>query len=273
VSAGAGDAGPVTEPAAARAARALRRHAPELADLPLRELGRGLENTAFAAGELVLRVADGPDVQREAGLLEVLGSRLPLAVPVPVFADGDTGVLGYRLLPGRPLLGRTPAPGTATVLGRFLRDLHATDPDAVRRLVDEDGADPAEWLADLDGPAELLRVVRSSVPRPSALRVVAHADLGAEHLLADGTGLTGVIDWSDCAVTDPALDFARLHRDFGPAFLAEALQAYGGLPDAGPRIEFFARCAALEDLGYGLRTGRAEYAAAARRSLAWLFPA
>lgn len=273
MSAGAGDAGPVTEPAAARAARALRRHAPELADLPLRELGRGLENTAFAAGELVLRVADGPDVQREAGLLEVLGSRLPLAVPVPVFADGDTGVLGYRLLPGRPLLGRTPAPGTATVLGRFLRDLHTTDPDAVRGLVDEDGADPAEWLADLDGPAELLRVVRSSVPRPSALRVVAHADLGAEHLLADGTGLTGVIDWSDCAVTDPALDFARIHRDFGPAFLAEALQAYGGLPDAGPRIEFFARCAALEDLGYGLRTGRAEYAAAARRSLAWLFPA
>jgi aminoglycoside phosphotransferase (APT) family kinase protein len=103
--------------------------------------------------------------------------------------------------------------------------------------------------------------------------VVAHADLGAEHLLAEGTRVTGVIDWSDCTVTDPALDFARLYRDFGPAFLAEALQAYGGLLDAGPRIEFFARCAALEDLEYGLRTGRAEYAEAARRSTAWLFPA
>ncbi|MGY1763957.1 phosphotransferase family protein [Geodermatophilus sp. SYSU D00779] len=269
MSTGGGDAGP----AAARAARALRTHAPELADLPLRELGRGLDNTAFAAGELVLRVADGHDVQREAGLLGVLAPRLPLAVPVPVFADADAGVLGHRLLPGRPLLGRAPAPGTAAVLGRFLRDLHATDPDTVRAFVDEDDADPAEWLADLDGPPELLRVVRSSVPRRSTLRVVAHADLGAEHLLADGPGLTGVIDWSDCAITDPALDFARLHRDFGPAFLAETLQAYGGLPDAGPRIEFFARCAALEDLGYGLRTGRAEYAAAARRSLAWLFPA
>jgi aminoglycoside phosphotransferase (APT) family kinase protein len=269
VSAGGGDA----EPAAARAARALRTHAPELADLPLRELGHGLDNTAFTAGELVLRVADGPDVQREAGLLGVLAPRLPLAVPAPVFADADAGVLGHRLLPGRPLLGRTPAPGTAAVLGRFLRDLHATDPDTVRGFVDEDDADPAEWLADLDGPAELLRVVRSSVPRPSTLRVVAHADLGAEHLLTDGRDLTGVIDWSDCAVTDPALDFARLHRDFGPAFLAEALQAYGGLPGAGPRIEFFARCAALEDLDYGLRTGRAEYAEAARRSTAWLFPA
>jgi aminoglycoside phosphotransferase (APT) family kinase protein len=263
----------VTEPAAARAAAALRRHAPELADLPLQELGRGLDNTAFAAGELVLRVADGPDVRREAGLLELLAPRLPLAVPVPVFADGDAGVLGLRLLPGRPLLGRTPAPGTGAVLGRFLRDLHATDPDAVRAFVDVEDAEPAEWLVDLDGPTELLRVVRSSVPRPSPLRVVAHGDLGAEHLLAEGTRVTGVIDWSDCAVTDPALDLARLYRDFGPAFLAETLQAYGGLPDAGPRIEFFARCAALEDLGYGLRTGRAEYAEAARRSIAWLFPA
>ncbi|MGR6963357.1 phosphotransferase [Geodermatophilus sp. URMC 61] len=263
----------MTQPAAARAARALRTHAPELADRPLRELGRGLDNTAFAVGELVLRVADGPDVQREAGLLEFLAPRLPLAVPVPVIADGDAGVLGYRLLPGRPLLGRTPAPGTATVLGRFLRALHATDPAAVRDFVDEDDADPAEWLADLDGPDELLRVVRSNVPRPSPLRVVAHADLGAEHLLADDTCVTGVLDWSDCVVTDPAVDLARLYRDFGPAFLAEVLQAYGGLPDAGPRIVFLARCAALEDLGYGLRTGRAEYAQAARRSFAWLFPA
>ncbi|WP_175561347.1 phosphotransferase family protein [Geodermatophilus obscurus] len=261
----------MAEPSAARAVRALRRHAPELADLPLRELGHGLDNTAFVVGELVLRVAEGPDVQREAGLLAFLAPRLPLAVPVPVFADGDAGVLGHRLLPGRPLLARTPAPGTAAVLGRFLRDLHAVDPGAVRAFVDEEDADPAEWLGGLDGPAELLRVVRSSVPRSSPRRVVAHADLGAEHLLAEGTRVTGVIDWSDCAVTDPALDFARLHRDFGPAFLAEALQAYGGLPDAGPRIQFFARCAALEDLEYGLRTGRAEYAEAARRSIAWLF--
>ncbi len=84
--------------------------------------------------------------------------------------------------------------------------------------------------------------------------------------------ITGVIDWSDAAVTDPALDFARLYRDFGPAFLTAALDAYGGLPGAGPRIEFFARCAALEDLAYGLESGRAEYADAARRSFMWLFP-
>jgi hypothetical protein len=39
------------------------------------------------------------------------------------------------------------------------------------------------------------------------------------------------------------------------------------------RIEFFARCAALEDLAYARATGRTVYADAAGRSLAWLFPA
>lgn len=255
-----------------RAFRALRTHAPELAHVPVGELGRGLDNLVLIAGDLVLRVADRHRVRREARLLEVLAPRLPIPVPRTRFADDNAGVLAYPLVPGRPLLGREPSPGAAAALGRFLRDLHAVEPAAVAGLVDTDDADPAEWLEDLDGPVDLVRAVRSTAPPPSPLRVLAHADLGAEHLLDDGAAVTGVIDWSDAALTDPALDFARLYRDFGPSFLVEALRAYGGLPDAGPRIEFFARCAALEDLAYGRESDRNKYADAAERSFAWLFP-
>ena len=47
------------------------------------------------------------------------------------------------------------------------------------------------------------------------------------------------------AVTDPALDFARHYRDFGPTFLDETLRAYGrDSPAFRRRITFFARCAA-----------------------------
>ncbi|MFP5068205.1 phosphotransferase [Pseudonocardia nantongensis] len=56
----------------------------------------------------------------------------------------------------------------------------------------------------------------------------AHADLGAEHLLADGDRITGVLDWSDTAVTDPA--------------------AYGPVDAATRRrVVFFARAGAPED--------------------------
>jgi len=29
--------------------------------------------------------------------------------------------------------------------------------------------------------------------------------------------VTGIIDWSDAAIVDPAHDFGLLHRDLGPA--------------------------------------------------------
>jgi aminoglycoside phosphotransferase (APT) family kinase protein len=262
----------VDHSASLRIRRALRTHAPELAGEPLRTLGHGLDNIAFLAGDLVVRAAEDPaGLHREANLLTLLAPRLPLPVPVPRFADGE-GVLAYPLLPGRPLLGRTPAPGTARQLGGFLRVLHAIDPAEVAGLVAVEDADPGEWLAELTGPPELVRTVRATVAAAAPRRVLCHADLGAEHVLEQDGVVTGVIDWSDAALTDPALDFARLYRDFGPAFLAAALDAYGGLPGAGPRIEFFARCAALEDLAHGLESGQSAYAEAARRSFTWLFP-
>jgi aminoglycoside phosphotransferase (APT) family kinase protein len=181
-------------------------------------------------------------------------------------------VLGYPKLAGRPLLGGDPPAGIAAILGRFLRELHAIEPAAVDELVDVENADPAEWLSGLDGPADLLIVVWSTVPPPSRHRVLAHTDLGAEHILLNGATLTGILDWSDAALTDPALDFARLYRDFGPAFLDQTMRSYGGLDGARPRIEYYARCAALEDFAYGQRTSREEYAAAAERSFSWLFP-
>jgi len=254
--------------ATSRATTAVRRHSPELAG-DLRALGAGVDHAAFLAGDLVLRV--GGDPAREAGLLQVVAPRVPLPVPAPVFVDEDAGVLAYRLLPGRPLLGRSAVAGQPQTLGRFLRALHDVDPDAVAGLAPTEDADPGEWLAELTGPAELLRVLHETVPERGGRRVLAHADLGAEHLLARNGVLTGVIDWTDAAVTDPAVDFARLLRDFGPAFLHDLREAYG--PDAPPvdRIRFFARCAALEDLAYGRLPGQEAYAEAARRSLSWLF--
>ncbi|WP_238010006.1 phosphotransferase [Dactylosporangium sp. AC04546] len=249
--------------ARSRAAQALRDHAPELAGVPVTDLGSGLDNTAFLAGDLVLRVTDHDTVVREAALLGLVAPAVCLPVPAVRFADPARGVLAYPLLPGRPLLGRPAPDGLARRLGRFLGELHAIE----TTVVPVDGADPREWLADLEGPAELLAVLLGDVPEPARRLVLAHADLGAEHLLERDGAVTGVIDWTDAAVTDPALDFARLYRDFGPAFLADTLDAYGGEPPAPERVTFFARCAALEDLAFG-----GEHARAAERSLAWLFP-
>jgi aminoglycoside phosphotransferase (APT) family kinase protein len=267
----------VSETPRARAARALARHAPGHRVADLHELGSGLDHDTFVVDDLVVRVSGSVTASREADLLALVADRVPLPVPVPRFADAQLGVLAYPLLPGRSLLGRRPPPNAAADLGRFLRDLHHIDPAEVGDRAPVDPADPDAWLADLadlDSPRRLLDVVHGGRPRPARERVLAHADLGAEHILVHKGEISGVIDWADAAVTDPALDFARLHRDFGPAFLDDTLTAYGGgSPDFLARITFFARCAALEDLAYGRKRGREDYRQAAERSIAWLFPA
>jgi aminoglycoside phosphotransferase (APT) family kinase protein len=272
---GAGEASPL-----GRAVAALRDHGLGRQAAP-RPLGSGLDNAAFVAGEHIVRVAQdagaGLGVDREAGLLAVVGAAgLGIAVPEPVFVDGVRGVVCYRRLPGEPLLGRDAPPTAAVSIGRALRRLHAVDTAVVDGLVPREPGVAADWADALAGPRDLVDAVRADVPAAHTREVLGHNDLGAEHLLADGSGLTGIIDWSDAALTDPAVDFARLLRDFGPAFLAAALDAYGGSDDASddalPRIWFYARCAAIDDLEFARTTGRTAYRDNALRSLAWLFP-
>ena len=149
-----------------RAVAAVAEHAPDVHG-PWSDLGSGLDHQAFRVGDLVVRVT-GPDasaeVTREAGLLRLLAGRLSIPVPEPRFADPARGVLAYPLLPGRPLLGRTPPAGAATHLGRVLAELHAVDPAAVDVPVEV--ADPREWPAELTGPPSCCGCCRSTRRRP-----------------------------------------------------------------------------------------------------------
>jgi|SRR5215212_7393666 hypothetical protein len=85
--------------ARARATTALWIDAPELADVEVRELGRGLDNVAYIAADLVLRVGDAPSGAREAALLTF--SRATPANP------DSTAPLQRRLRRARPSVAAT----------------------------------------------------------------------------------------------------------------------------------------------------------------------
>jgi aminoglycoside phosphotransferase (APT) family kinase protein len=254
-------------------------------------LGRGLDHAAYEVdGDLVVRFGHEPgSAVREARLLAAVAEVSPLPVPRPAFADDDC--LAYPKLPGVPLLDRPAperarhAPAVAARLGDLLAALRCVDADPDLAPVDD--TPPARWLAEAAEAhagiaAEVPPAHRPAVaaflaarpPEPDPARVFSHNDLGIEHVLVDpATGrITGVIDWSDAAVVDPAYDFGLILRDLGPAALAAAVVAYGHEVSTG-RAAFYARCALIEDLAYGLRTGRAAYAAKSYRGLVWLFPA
>ncbi|MEU4831606.1 phosphotransferase [Streptosporangium sp. NPDC023615] len=265
-------------------------------------LGEGEDNSAYeVGGELVVRFAKEPDpvlraalVEREARLLAVVADVSPLPVPEPRFTDPERGCLAYPTLAGVPLLGlpgsrrAAYAGAVGTVLGGLLGALHAVPAERVDGLVEEDGTAPSEWL---DEAAELYPALAGELPAAchEAVRaflgtpppdgghrpVLSHNDLGIEHVLVDpGTGaVTGVVDWSDAALVDPAYDFGLLYRDLGPDALEAALSAYG---PSGARLReravFYGSCRVFEDLAYGIETGREVYVGKCLVATEWLFP-
>ena len=91
-------------------------------------------------------------------------------------------------------------------------------------------------------------------PAVAPAEAFCHNDLGAEHVLVDAeTGsITGVVDWTDAAIADPARDFALIYRDLGPEAFDLALAHYGQRLDsaARQRAVFYARCKLIEDVAY-----------------------
>ena len=159
-------------------------------------------------------------------------------------------------------------------------------------LVDVDDQPLAEWrdeaartYATVAGavPAAHRRPVEAFLAAPPPVEgwtnVFSHNDLGIEHVLVDpGTWtVTGVIDWSDAAIVDPAVDFGLLYRDLGPAATNAALGRYRtravDRAALAERAVFYARCGVFEDLAYGIRTGRDAYVDKSLAAMAWLYPA
>lgn len=175
------------------------------------------------------------DLEREVRLLPLLQSR-PFEVVTPrdacVVRDSDGALLAaiHRMVPGasskrRRILGRTREEHLAAI-GRFLATLHTTPHDdarehgvEVRDLWHKVSLPRIEETMALAGPVtrawlhEQIRAYEAfEAPVPVAL---VHGDLSGDHLLMDDRGrLSGVIDFADARLTDPALDFAGVLNRF-----------------------------------------------------------
>lgn len=234
------------------------------AQAPARVLARGGENTTIAVdGWIVRRNRDRHASTREVALLRAVSAASAVSVPVPLAHEVDLGALVYRQLPGTALHRR---PGPARAVPGIVEVLRALRRCASELSLPVDASTPLEWrieaLADLAWIGAGLDDDRRSVvagalvqpaPAPSPRPVPQHGDLGAEHLLVDEHGtLTGVLDWTDAAVADPAVDLGRLYRDLGPAVAWQVAVDLGDRPsgDDLARIRLRARCAWVEDRRY-----------------------
>jgi aminoglycoside 2''-phosphotransferase len=220
--------------------------------------------------EWIVRVARRPEIEAlvriEARLLEELAPLLP--VPVPRYELVAPPAFAYRKLHGAPF-----DRSLAAELGRFLAALHAVPVEQVaplgvhvddveswrevRRARVEEFRAHAVPLFDPDERAGWEAFLRGYVEDDDNFRFVptlVHGDLAPEHVLVDAGRISGVIDWTDARVGDPALDFAwPLYRLAEP----RVLDAYGGPPDErfADRARFHHVVAPLYEVLHGLERG------------------
>lgn len=91
---------------------------------------------------------------------------------------------------------------------------------------------------------------------------LVHQDLDGGHILTDYAmgAVVGIIDWGDCGLGDPALDFVGLLRGLGEGFVAEVMGCYRH-QDSGiiNRARFYGLVVPYHDIWYELKSGKVGY--------------
>lgn len=173
-------------------------------------------------GELVLRVMPTSDEQclREAAIQAAVSAAGFPAPRVHLSGGRDAG-LGFPFMIMAHVAGTTPATGFALprVLGETMAELHALDETPVAQALARAGVEAAgvrTVLADLaeriaapggDGFAGGLAWLRSREPPPGAC-AICHGDFHPRNLLMDDGKVSGLIDWTQAVLADPAFDVA-----------------------------------------------------------------
>jgi aminoglycoside 2''-phosphotransferase len=196
--------------------------------------------------------------------------------------------VGYRKLGGVALEDESITPeqlaALAPTLAAFLSELHSFPiVQAVQAGIKEHT--PSQWreryqegytdlqervfpLLDVELRAQLERLWENFLDDRAIFTfqpVLIHSDLGCEHIFCDPLRgvLTGVIDWGDATIGDPALDFVGLHHGRGQEFTERVLAHYQCTVDAAfwRRMGFYLRYGPFSELLYGAYSGSEKFIA------------
>jgi aminoglycoside phosphotransferase (APT) family kinase protein len=230
-------------------------------------------------------------LNREHKLLSGLGEWVSLPIPNYEYfhesrESSSRTFAGYRKLPGIPgdISKMVDKHGVARQLGIFLERLHTYPVDKAREAGVLEKSDlVAHWrdksreqLRRLDDPNVNRGLLRRYLENNTFLTFngamsLVHSDLWAEHILVDthSGGVSGIIDWGDTFIGDPAIDFACLYTWYGEDWLENVLTHYTIKLDAEviSRARFLATCVAIHNITLGRDVGRAQWVEAGYAAL------
>ncbi|MDV7765547.1 phosphotransferase [Peribacillus sp. CSMR9] len=218
---------------------------PEIELKEIKQLGEGFDNTVIQInGQFVFRFPRRPIavtlIQLENQLLPSIAGTFPLDIPEPIFFGKPSTLYPYPFTGYKMVKGHLPIEGTkakkaksAKRFAHFLKVVHRFPVERAKRLgVQPDGMmrldvsyrkkSLMENVSNLIklGYFEQADAVKDFVgglgelgaPQPSSL---VHGDIHIRNVLLDDEGvLTGIIDWGDVHIGNPAIDLSFLYSYF-----------------------------------------------------------
>jgi len=215
----------------------------------------------------------------EYKLLSGLGEWVTLPVPsYKYFCESHENSIwpfaGYRKLPGTG--GNTSKMvdhnRVARQLGVFLSSLHSYPVEKARDVgVSEQHDLVAHWqdrsrkqLRGLNAQKLNLDLLHHYLENDTPVSYqgspsLVHGDLWPLHILVDPSsgGVSGIIDWGDTFIGDPAVDFACLYTWYGKSWVENVLSQYTGKLDEEiiHRSRYLAACMAIHCITIGQELG------------------
>ena len=218
---------------------------PGLSPVTVEPLGAGWDNTVFRVNDRLVfrfprRTIAVDLIETELRCLPTLGARLPVPIPVAIYAGRPSPAYPWPFAGYHYIAGQRATRGSgdlawrrriAPAIAGFLKVLHGIPPADLPA-----GAIPFDTLARLDGrtrqaktesrlaflrtagfiaQVEPILAILDSAPDPPATfpLVIVHGDLHVGQLLVTDQGdLAGVIDWGDLHLGHAAVDLAVAHQ-------------------------------------------------------------
>lgn len=226
------------------------------------------------------RVAEGLLVEK--AILSRIQMAVPLPVPRPAFTSaGEYTVgqvfVGYYRIPGQPFtveaLSAVPQRHLrrrlAQQLGSFLKALHEFPTEYIGIELPEYDT-PAYWaemyagiqerlfpLMRADARQQIRQLFEKALSRPDRLAFeprLRHGDFGPGNILYDpeSVRISGIIDFSEAGLGDPAVDLAGLSL-YGAEFLEDVFAVYPEMVGMAERARFYRSTFALQEALAGAR--------------------
>jgi aminoglycoside phosphotransferase (APT) family kinase protein len=262
---------------------------PQFDGATIERFGEGWDNVAFLVGGRCVfrfprRAISAPLIQTEAAVLPAIAAHLPAAIPAPRWIGRPEErypwtFCGYERIAGDILSSHVLDDAAYAVLardtGRFLCALHAIDtiplrdglpPDTIGRLDHAQRRPKLELrLRELQeaglirDPRRILHQLDMVAPTGSRALCLVHGDLYARHVLVRDGRMSGVIDWGDVHLGDPAVDLGVLFEVFPESARAAFLKAYGPVDETTMALaQYRGIYHAVLVAHYGYRIGDAE---------------